>query len=60
MKSRDAPGVSLEDKEMKANGGVRFPRQTPFCEVFLVHTFNCAKIMGKTITLFAINNSRET
>lgn len=44
MKSRDAPGVSLEDKEIKANSGVIFPRQTPFCEIFLAQVFNCAKM----------------
>lgn len=59
IKSRDAPGVSLEDKEIKTNSGVKLPRQTPFCEVFLAQTFNCAKIMKK-ITLLAINHSRET
>lgn len=57
MKSRDAPGVSLEDKEIKANSRVRFPRQTFL--VFLVQTFNCAKTMKK-ITPLAINHSRET
>lgn len=57
MKSRDA--LSLEDKEIKANSGVRFPRQIPFCEVFLVETFNCAKIMKK-ITPLALTYSRET
>lgn len=33
MKSRGAAGVSSEDKRTEVKTGVRFPKQTPFCEV---------------------------
>lgn len=43
MKSGDAAGVPSEDKETEVKIGIRFPKQTPFCEVFLVQISNCAK-----------------
>lgn len=56
-KSRGAAGVPSEDKETEVKTGVRFPNQTPFCEVFIVRISNCAMIK---ITLLATSHSRES
>lgn len=34
MNSRGAAGVPSEEKGTEVKTGVRFPKQTPFCEVF--------------------------
>lgn len=36
MKSGDAAGVPSENKETEVKPGVRFPKQTLFCEALLV------------------------